>query len=346
VRLAAVLLVGLSLPLAAPVSAAGLFGGNDEASQASRDAAQLTLRIQNLEQQLRDLTGQVQGLQFQLTQMQTAMDRASQDNDFRFKQLEGGGGSSGGKRGGNSDNGDQGSAAPAQLAPPPTTLGGSSRSGRSTDVASLDAGGGSDAAQVADDGQAGDDLGPSADPLVGKGRAGEPGSAEEVPLGPSKGPSVNPAARRTGPGMPVVQQASTGNAAAAQNPAAEADYKIGYNAIVKGDYATAATKFKAFIKQYPDDPQAADATNWLGEALLQQQDYVDAADVLVTGYKSYPNSQRAPDMLLKLGIALGGAQQQDAACKTFGLLSQKYPDTTAAFKTRLKQEMARGKCPA
>jgi TolA-binding protein len=51
-------------------------------------------------------------------------------------------------------------------------------------------------------------------------------------------------------------------------------------------------------------------------------------------------------MLLKLGIALAGAQQQDAACKTFGLLAQKYPNTTTAFRTRLKQEMARGKCPA
>lgn len=64
----------------------------------------------------------------------------------------------------------------------------------------------------------------------------------------------------------------------------------------------------------------------------------------MTGYKSYPNSPRALDMLLKLGIALAGADQQEAACKTFGLLTDKYPDTNAAFKTRLKQEMARGKC--
>ena len=40
------------------------------------------------------------------------------------------------------------------------------------------------------------------------------------------------------------------------------------------------------------------------------------------------------------------AQQQDAACKTFNLLSTKYPNTSTAFRTRLKQEMARGKCPA
>jgi TolA-binding protein len=51
-------------------------------------------------------------------------------------------------------------------------------------------------------------------------------------------------------------------------------------------------------------------------------------------------------MLLKLGIALAGADQREAACKTFGLLGDKFPNTTAAFKSRLKQEMARGKCAA
>jgi tol-pal system protein YbgF len=175
-----------------------------------------------------------------------------------------------------------------------------------------------------------------------------PGS-DEVPLGPSNGQATD-ASPVGGTDIPApsapapLKLASTGGAAG--NPAAQAEYKTGYNAIVKGDYPGAADKFKNFIKTYPDDPQAADATNWLGEALLQQQDYVDAADVLVTGYKTYPTSPRAPDMLLKLGIALAGADQQDAACKTFSLLSTKYPSTTTAFRTRLKQEMARGKCPA
>ena len=156
-----------------------------------------------------------------------------------------------------------------------------------------------------------------------------------VPLGPaarpvSTGASTAGATATTAPAPAPKQQASLGNAAA--NPAAQAQYKTGYDAIVKGDYAGATTSFRAFIKQYPDDPQAADATNWLGEALLQQQNYVDAAAVLVTGYKNYPDSPRAPDMLLKLGIALAGAQQQDTACKTFGLLAQKYPNTTTAFR--------------
>ena len=331
--LAAVLLVGLALPIpVAPVSAAGIFGG-DSNSQSARDTAQLTLRMQDLEQQVRDLTGQVQGLQFQMTQLQTLIDRMNQDNDFRFKQLEGG---KGGTPAGKPDAADQsGSVTPSEIAPQTPA---SSKPARP-------------AAQTAATGTAAatDDLGDSGDPLVGKGKPGASPEADVVPLGPaarpvSTGASTAGATATTAPAPAPKQQASLGNAAA--NPAAQAQYKTGYDAIVKGDYAGATTSFRAFIKQYPDDPQAADATNWLGEALLQQQNYVDAAAVLVTGYKNYPDSPRAPDMLLKLGIALAGAQQQDTACKTFGLLAQKYPNTTTAFRTRLKQEMARGKCPA
>ena len=58
----------------------------------SREAAELALRIQQLEEQIRVLTGQVEGLQFQLTQMQTLIENQTKDNEFRFQQLEGGAG--------------------------------------------------------------------------------------------------------------------------------------------------------------------------------------------------------------------------------------------------------------
>src|SRR5690606_9348208 len=58
----------------------------------SRGEAQLALQIQQLQEQIRSLTGQVEGLQFQLTQMQTLIERMTEDNEFRFQQLEGGAG--------------------------------------------------------------------------------------------------------------------------------------------------------------------------------------------------------------------------------------------------------------
>jgi tol-pal system protein YbgF len=67
-----------------------LVGAVAPAVAQSREEAQLAVRIQQLEEQIRLLTGQVEGLQFQLTQMQTMLEKQAEDNEFRFQQLEGG----------------------------------------------------------------------------------------------------------------------------------------------------------------------------------------------------------------------------------------------------------------
>ena len=56
----------------------------------NRDSAALNLRLSQVEEQMRILNGQVEGLQFQMTQMQTLIERMQEDNEFRFTQLEGG----------------------------------------------------------------------------------------------------------------------------------------------------------------------------------------------------------------------------------------------------------------
>ncbi len=113
--------------------------------------------------------------------------------------------------------------------------------------------------------QTGDDLGASSDPLVGKGRPGVAPGTEEVPLGTKPAQVATPAQTASPVAPRPAAVASLGNAAT--NPQANAQYKAGYDAIVKGNYSFAADQFRQFIQAYPADPQAADATNWLGEAL-------------------------------------------------------------------------------
>src|SRR5690606_3837124 len=55
------------------------------------DLAGLQVRISQLEEQARISAGQIEGLQFQLTQLQTLVTRMQEDNEFRFQALEGGG---------------------------------------------------------------------------------------------------------------------------------------------------------------------------------------------------------------------------------------------------------------
>lgn len=272
-------------------------------SAQSQNEAQLALRIQQLEEQIRLLTGQVEGLQFQLTQMQTLIERMTTDNEYRFQQLEGG--------------------APAT---PPAQTSGDAGTTLAPQVPAIDP----NATAGIATGQPADtpmdfDLGESADPLVGTGSTGQ-------------GDLAN-----LGGGRPLDLSLDGGTPVDGD---AVAQYNAGYDAIVRGDYAFAEDQFRQFVQLYPDDPQAADATNWLGEALLQRGAYDEAADVLLTGFQKYPEAARAPDILLKLGVALAGAGEQETACRTFAEVVKRYPTITPAFQTRLADERARAQCPA
>jgi tol-pal system protein YbgF len=303
----------------------------------SQEAAQLTVRIQQLEEQIRSLTGQVEGLQFQLTQMQTLIERQTQDNEFRFQQLEGGAGKK-------SDAATQSDGVTPSGALPQDTNTAPVQSGAPTVTpegaisplpgeAEIDPtfNGGTDAPVQGGDAPM-DDIGSSSDPLLGTGQ-GQTG----VPLG-SQLPQVD------GSGVARPLDLSLGGGAQPANGDAAAQYAAGYDAIVRGDYAFAEEQFRQFVALYPDDPNAADATNWLGEALIQRAAYDEAADVLLTGYQKYPSSTRAPDLLLKLGISLGGAGELDTACRTFAEVEKRYTNLTPAFLQRLGEEKAKVKC--
>jgi tol-pal system protein YbgF len=296
VALAAVLALGVALP-----------------ATAQQNAAQLAVQVQEMQDQIRLLTGQVEGLQFQLTQMQTLLERMTEDNEFRFQQLEGGGP---GKPQAATDAG-----SPAQQLPQTETQTGSIQQ-LPVSPSGLE--------PLPGDGEPMHfDLGDSQDPMLNGGQGTLGSLDEDVNLGGSR-----PLDLSLGSGV----QVSSGDA--------KAQYDAGYEAIVRGDYAFAQDQFEQFVALYPDDPQAADATNWLGEALIQQQQYEDAALVLAEGYKKHEADRRAPDLMLKLGTALNGTDQKDLACRTFFTLEKRYLELSAAFRQRLAEEKSKAQCPA
>lgn len=91
------LVLALVLALSAPAFGQGISpppglvggdGGRVLLAQ-STEAAQLMVRIQQLEEEVRVLGGQIEGLTFQLTQMQVLIARMQEDNERRFGLLEG-----------------------------------------------------------------------------------------------------------------------------------------------------------------------------------------------------------------------------------------------------------------
>lgn len=299
----------------------------------AQSSSELVVRVQEMENTIRTLTGQVEGLQFQLTQMQELIQKMQDDNEFRFQQLEGGGAGkteaapqSGGEMpAGEAPQPDTG--AQQQLPDPNAAPASDAQPGVSGGLTALPADG--NATVPADPaGQPMDDLGDSADPLLGQ------GSADGAPATGVLG----------GNGVPLNLSLDSGQAL--EDGDANAQYQAGFDAITRGDYAFAEEQFRQFVALYPSHPQAPDATNWLGEALLQRGAYDEAADVLLTGFQAYERSARAPDLLLKLGIALAGAGETDTACRTYFEVSKRYTSQPAAFNQRLAEERTKANCPA
>jgi tol-pal system protein YbgF len=298
--------------LAALAVLAGIFAPELVVAQ-SQSEAQLLVRLQEMEDRVRQLNGYIEELQNQVAQLTEQVARSQQDNELRFQALEGGAGkkteaatqSSGGTPAVESPQADTATLP----APEPLTA--------DDEPAPV----------VLDDG-----LGESADPLVGSNTSGG-GSLGSLELDPNALGS-----RPLDLSLDSGQVLTDGDAAA--------QYKAGYDAIVRGDYAFAEDQLRQFINLYPDDPNAADATNWLGEALLRRGAYEEAADVLTTGYEKYPRSPITPHIMLRLAIALHGAGESDMGCRLFFEISKRFPNQPAAFTQKLQAERAAAQCPA
>jgi tol-pal system protein YbgF len=279
----------------------------------SAQEAQLALRLQQLEDQVRTLTGQVEGLQFQLAQTQTLIQKMSDDYDYRLKQIEAGRG-----------------AAPAANPAPPAAPPASDQ-GAAPQVETHD---GITAPVLGPNEQPMDDVGGSEDPLVGTGS-----DAPGVELG------TLPAGSLDIDGNAKAPAAGANSATQANADDAEAQYTAGHDAIAKGDYRFAEEQFRQFLELYPDNAHAPDAANYLGQALIQRQAYDEAAEALIDAYQKYRDAPQAPEILLKLGIALNGAGERDTACRTYSEIGKRYTSLPADFKTRLGQEQAKAQCP-
>lgn len=113
--------------------------------------------------------------------------------------------------------------------------------------------------------------------------------------------------------------------------------------LVQLQYSEAAAGFKEFLNKYPNHNLAGSAQFKLGETFYAEQNYSDAAQNYMTGYKQYPKSRRAADSLLKLGLSLNKLGQKEQGCAFLGSVGSEFPKAVEANK-RAQLEYKRAGC--
>jgi len=142
-------------------------------------------------------------------------------------------------------------------------------------------------------------------------------------------------------GQPETQTVAIQQNADLDSP--EAIYERSYENLLRRQFAEAESGFQTFLGKHRDHSLAGNAQYWLGETYYVQGDYRSAAQSFLTGYQDFPKSRKAADSLLKLGLSLKRLGQNEQACAAFGAVSEKYPKSTEARK-RAQGEYKRAGC--
>lgn len=269
-------------------------------------ASRMQVQLQNLESQMRDLTGRVEEVEFGINTIKDRLEKLSSDVDQRFRALESG---AGGQKSGS-------------LSPGSTQATAAAKAGTAAKGIKPITG-----------------VGPGGKAASGKPL--QPGQQVLGTLSQSGGATVVKPPVKTMPDAPAGSQiASAGNAS--ETPRQQYDRAFGL--LQRRDFGAAATAFKGFVDGNPDSPLASNALYWLGETHYFRNDYAEAARIFLDGYKKYPKGNKAPDSLFKLGKSLSGINEKKPACAAWKKLVKSFPKANKRLLANAKSEMKSSGC--
>jgi tol-pal system protein YbgF len=180
----------------------------------------------------------------------------------------------------------------------------------------------------------------AAEPPVGA--PGGRGAGEPLDLSNTGGPQAPGGALPPPPPRNTNGTGALATLPPTQSPRDEFDLGIGH--MQRKDYALAEETMRNFAQKYPSDPLVADSQYWLGESFFQRQLYRDAAESFLAVTTKFDKSAKAPDALLRLGQSLAALKEREAACAALGEVGRKYPRASAGVKAAVDREQKRVKC--
>jgi len=296
------------------------------------DPAQMVVRLDRLENALRQANGHIEELENQQRLLQDQLKRFQQDVEYRL-----------------------GGAAPPPAGAPP--------------VASAPPGGSAPplvaaapAVELAPGAKPrrGDAFDPNADPNApGAPRplgstppsapltagapldiGGRPAAATPAgPLAAPSGPVVADVAPANVPGAPTVTGAGIDFADAPKQ-----QFNAAVDAYRAGQYAQAEEQFKAFLAANGTHRLAPDAIFYLGETYFQRSRPREAAEQYLKLSTDFGKSSRAPEGMLRLGQSLAMLGSNDQACATFAEVGKRYPTAAPPIKKSAEREMQKDHC--
>jgi tol-pal system protein YbgF len=288
--------------------------------QQEDQTAALVLRVNRLEEELRQANGRIEELENAERRLEDLLQKFRHDVEYRFGERPGGGAA-------------PPSAPPAVVSPasppaiaPPVVIDGSAppRPRRSDAF---------DANAEPNAPGAPQPLGTTA-PSAPLARAASPAPAAGPPLDLGKVPQ--PTATPTGPTI-------TGSGVAMLDQPRE-QFNTALEAFQVGQYQQAEDGFKAFMTANPGHRLTPDALFYIGETYFQRSRPREAAEQYLKVTTDYSKSSRAPESMVRLGQTLAALGNKDQACATFAEFGKRYPNATASVKRLADRESAKNHC--
>jgi tol-pal system protein YbgF len=115
-----------------------------------------------------------------------------------------------------------------------------------------------------------------------------------------------------------------------------ASYEAAVAALKSSQYKPAADGLLAFIQKYPNSTLLAGAHYWAGYAYSQLKEHVKAAAMFGKFAATWPNDERVPGALESQVASLEMAKDIKGARAAIELLANKYPNSDAGKRAKLK----------
>jgi tol-pal system protein YbgF len=313
------------------------------------DSAQLLVRIGRLESQIRQITGQLEQMQFENHRLEEQLKKFQEDVDFRFH--DGAPAAPAAKPPQKRSEApeaqtfaDDAPGAPGAPAPPrPISRGDAFEPSQNPGApgAPRPLGSPASASRPAAEGSMRRDENAASNI-----EQNDPGAPLDLSNGRSRtagGAAAEAAAEPGAPSAPVVTTPG-GTVIAGAHNSARLEFDTALAFLKQKSYEDAEKGFAGFLEKNPKNKLASDAVYYLGESYYLRGRQREAAEQYLKLSTRYPESPRAPAALLRLGQSLSALGAKEQACATYGEIDRKYPNAPAMVKAGAEREAKRAQC--